>query len=47
MQFKKNIVVSGGQNNTAFSLDTVESYDVFADKWTSMPNTIENNKFHS
>ena len=28
-------------------MDKIKSYDVFADKWTSMPNTIENYKFHS
>ena len=36
--YEGNIVVSGGRNDTQFALTTVESYDVFADNWTTMPS---------
>ena len=45
--FNGNIVVSGGMDNNEDELNTVESYDVFADKWTSMPNMINNFVCHN
>ena len=45
--FQGNIVVSGGMNNDNNELNTVESYDVFGDKWTSMPNMINSHSYHS
>ena len=38
--FQGNIIVSGGMDNGRNILSTVESYDVFADKWSSMPSMI-------
>ena len=38
--FQGNIVVAGGFDASQRFLDTVESYDVFADKWTTMPSMI-------
>ena len=37
--FRGSIVVSGGINQRG-ELNTVESYDVFADKWSTMPNMV-------
>ena len=44
--FNGDIVISGGEHlivhnnyNRTERLNTVESYDVFSDSWTSMPNT--------
>ena len=45
--FQGNIVVSGGISNNYHVLSSVESYDVFADKWTSLPNTINHHRLHS
>ena len=45
--FQGNIVVSGGTDSDDNKLNSVESYDVFADKWSSMPNTINNHHRHS
>ena len=45
--FHGNIVVSGGRDNNYDSLNTVESYDVFRDKWTSMPNMVYSHSDHS
>ena len=45
--FQGNIVVSGGVDNNNNRLNTVESYDVFGDKWTSMPNMINSHSYHS
>ena len=45
--FQGNIVVLGGIDNDDNSMNTVESYDVLANKWTPMPNTINNYTFHS
>ena len=45
--FQGNIVVSGGGNDYDNRLNTVEAYDVFANKWTSMPNTINLYAFHN
>ena len=45
--FQGNIVVSGGENINNDYLKTVESYDVFAHKWTPMPNTINRHDAHS
>ena len=44
--FQGHIVVSGGrrdQHNVELKLNTVERYDVFADKWSSMPSMIKGN----
>ena len=46
VDFQGNIIVSGGLDNNEAELNTVESYDVFANKWTSMPNMINPNYFH-
>ena len=40
--FEGKIVVSGG-----FSLNTVESYDFYANKWTYLPSMIEYRSFHA
>ena len=45
--FQGNILVSGGYDTDQNELNTVESYDAFADEWTSMPNTIDNYSYHS
>ena len=45
--FQGNIVVSGGPDNDEFKLNTVRSYDVFADKWTSMLYMIHQHFLHS
>ena len=45
--FQGNIVVSGGTDNVDNELKSVESYDVFADNWSQMPDMINNHKFHS
>ena len=45
--FQGNIVVSGGFDANNNELNTVESYDVFADKWTSLPNMLKSKSFHS
>ena len=45
--FQENIVVSGGESINYDKLNTVESYDVFGNKWTSMPNMINPHYFHS
>ena len=45
--FQENIVVSGGMDNLNNFFNTVESYDVFADKWTPMPNTIKEHTDHN
>ena len=42
--FEGKIVVSGGRNNG--SLNTVEAYDYVADKWTNMPNMVEERYHH-
>ena len=45
--FKENILVSGGMDSNKNELNTVESYDAFANKWTSMPSTINRHYCHS
>ena len=46
--FQENIVVSGGENfNDVNDLNSVESYDVFGNKWTSMPNMVNYQSFHN
>ena len=45
--FNGNIVISGGMENDNIVLNTVESYDVFGDKLTSMPSMIYSHKFHN
>ena len=44
--FQGNIVVSGGINNNNNDLNSVESYDVFANKWSTMPNMINDKSLH-
>ena len=44
------VVVSGGryaENDDAFTLNTVESYDVLPKKWSKMPSMVENKSDHS
>ena len=43
--FEGKIVVSGGCNGN--HLNTVEAYDHVVDKWTYMPNMIEERRCHS
>ena len=45
--FQGKIVVSGGSDINRHDLKSVESYDAFADEWTSMPNMIESKYNHS
>ena len=46
--FDGRIVVAGGQNfEEDYRLDTVESYDFFADKWTQMPDMYGEKVGHS
>ena len=45
--FQEKIVVSGGKNDNEDDLNSVESYDVFANRWTPMPKTINDYSFHS
>ena len=45
--FQENIVVSGGEDVNEDELNTVESYDVFANKWTSMPNMVNVQSDHN
>ena len=45
--FKGKIIVSGGKDNYINKLKTVEFYDVFGDKWTSMPSMINSKCLHS
>ena len=44
--FQGNIVVSGGMN-TVNVFNSVESYDVFANKWSLMPSTTNHYSHHS
>ena len=43
--YRGNIIVSGGCNNDYNLLNTVESYDVITDSWSSMPYMI-NSHYH-
>ena len=45
--FKGKIIVCGGKDNYTNKLKTVELYDVFGDKWTSMPSMINSKCLHS
>ena len=45
--FKERIIVSGGLNNNFNDLNSVESYDVLPDKWSSMPNMNSGKYDHS
>ena len=45
--FEGNLVVSGGGTSYFEDLRTVESYDVFADKWSRMPAMCAVKSFHS
>ena len=44
--FEGRIVVSGGMCTSWNDLNTVESYDVIADEWSSMPNMINGHSLH-
>lgn len=45
--FNEQVVVSGGVDDNDSRLNTVESYDVFADTWTPMPNMVYKKCGHS
>ena len=48
--FQGHMVVSGGrrdQHNVELKLNTVERYDVFADKWSLTPSMIKGKHGHS
>ena len=45
--FEGKIVVSGGMDDNHNIFNTVESYDVIADQWSSMPNMIDGKCGHS
>ena len=45
--FKERIIVSGGWSNNGDDLNTVESYDVLPDKWSTMPNMNSGKVDHS
>ena len=45
--FQGNIVVAGGKDGYGNVLNTVQLYDVFADKWSPMSNMIDHNRHHS
>ena len=46
--FKGNVIVCGGYDtNNLNYFNSVESYDVFADKWSPMSNMVYNHSFHS
>ena len=45
--FNGNIVVSGGMDRRYNDLNSVESYDVFANEWTPMPNMKNSHSEHS
>merc|ERR1712240_807633 len=45
--FKGNIVVSGGTDNFDNYLKSVESCNVFADKWSQMPDMINYHNSHN
>ena len=47
VDFQGNILVSGGSDSDDNELNSVESYDVFADKWSSMANMINRHDDHS
>ena len=42
----KEILVTGGYNNTLVNLNTVEAYDHVPNKWTYMPDMIEERLSH-
>ena len=44
--FNGRIVVSGGTDSNSNKLKTVEAYDVYADKWSSMPNMTKGRTNH-
>ena len=45
--FEGNVVVCGGQGNDGDDLNSVESYDVIADKWSPMPSMTSSKSRHS
>ena len=45
--FEERIVVSGGWSNAEDYLNTVESYDVLPNKWSTMPNMNSAKRHHS
>ena len=44
--FEGRIVVSGGWDENYNELNTIESYDVIADEWSSMPNMTSGKALH-
>ena len=45
--FQGSIVVSGGHGAHQQNLNTVESYDVFADEWSPLPSMVNGKSDHS
>ena len=45
--FEGRVIVSGGRNYDLTRLNTVESYDVIVDKWSTMPSMISSKCNHS
>ena len=45
--FQGKIVISGGMENDNNELNSVESYDVFSNKWSLMPSTTNIYSYHS
>ena len=45
--FEERIIVSGGCSNNGDDLNSVESYDVLPDKWSTMPNMNSGKYNHS
>ena len=45
--FEERIIVSGGFNNNYHISNTVESYDVLTDRWSTMPNMVSGSYMHS
>ena len=44
--FEGSLVIAGGWHSAYSTLNSVESYDVFDDKWSPMPNMIEEKHGH-
>ena len=45
--FEEKVIVSGGLNNNYNFLNSVESYDVLPNKWSTMPNMNSGKYYHS
>ena len=45
--YQGSIVVSGGLDINDNDSSSVESYDVFADEWSTMPDMLSSKSFHS